>query len=374
MISRWLLAASLVLTACTPPREIVLSIDTALGVPCDIDHIRIVATSAKTTTYERSLLGARLPIAITLLDETATGAFDLEISGLQGDVEVLRAHGSMQFSGHEETETVMLDSKCTTASPCDLSAGATSSVSARGVCQYAASPALDPFEDVCNVPGNTVVAITDDTGPIALELGDVLAGSGFQFYGRPISKIWVSKDGYISFSPDNPDPGSTLTPGALDRNITGVGAPPPRQSIMAFWDTLGLQGSMNNAVGKVCYVLEGGGDNRQFRLTWEHACGTVPCTSPSPDDLNFTITLEERSHRVVLNYGVMKTGNPNRAQGINATVGLVHDAIGCSADECKLETGLCKDGVTPCGYSQVFSDAAQMPKVPDKQFIPIENR
>ncbi len=222
------------------------------------------------------------------------------------------------------------------------------------------------------------VAITDDTGPIDLALDSVLMGSGFQFYGRPINKIWASKDGYISFSPDNPDPGGTLTPGALDRNITGVGAPPPQQSIMAFWDTLGLQDAMNNAVGKVCYVFEGGGGNRQFRLTWEHACATLPCTSS--DNLNFTITLEELSHRVVLNYGTMKAGNPDRALGINATVGLVHDAIGCPADECKLATGLCKDGVTPCGYSQEFSDTVQMSqdmqmsKVPDMQFVPISNR
>jgi hypothetical protein len=53
--------------------------------------------------------------------------------------------------------------------------------------------------------------------------------------------------------------------------------------------------------------------------------------------------------------------------------GLVHDAIGCSADGCELATGLCQDGVTPCGYSPVFTDTVQMPKVPDTQFVPIAN-
>ena len=375
MISRWLLAGSLVLVACTSPRQIVLSIDTTLGVPCDIDRIRIVVKSARTTTFERSLNGARPPVAITLLDETATGAFDLEISGLHGDVEALRAFGPMQFSGHEETQTVVLGASCTVATPCPLSAvmsaGATSP-GARGVCQYAGSPALDSFEDACSVPGNTAVAVSGATGPIPLALDDVLPGSGFQFYGRPIGKIWVSKDGYVSFTPDSPDPDGGLTPGPLDRNITGMGAAPPPQSVMVFWDTLSFRDAMNVAVGKVCYVLEGSGDNRQFRLTWKHACVTQPCT-PS-DDLNFTVTLEERSHRVVLNYGDMKASNADRAQGINATVGLVHDAIGCPADECKLATGLCQDGVTPCGYSQAFTDTVQMPKVPDMQFVPIENR
>jgi hypothetical protein len=373
MMSRWLLAASLAFTACTSPRQIVLSIDTTSGVPCDIDRIRIVTRAATTTTFERSLIGARLPTTITLLDETAMGAFDLEISGLHGDDEVLRAAGPMQFSGRDETETVVLDSSCTAAAPCSLStamaAGVTSSTGARAACQYAASPALESFHDVCSVPGNTAVAINAGTGPIALALDSVLPGSGFQFYGRSIDKIWVSKDGYMSFTPDSPDPGGVLTPGALDRNITGVGAPPPRQSIMAFWDTLNFKDATNVAVGKVCYVVEGDGDNRQFRLTWKHACVTQPCTPP--DDLNFTVTLEERSHRVVLNYGDMNASNPDRAHGINATVGLVHDAIGCSADECKLATGLCKDGVTPCGYSQVFTDTVQMPKVPDMQFVPI---
>lgn len=379
MISRWLLTGSLVLVACASPRRIVLSIDTTLGVPCDIDQIRIVARSAGTTTFERSLYGARLPVAITLLDETATGSFDLEISGLHGGVEMLRATGSMQFSGHAETETVLLDSSCTPAMPCQvpaaMSAGATSP-GARGVCQYAGSPALDSFEDACSVPGNTAVTVSGVTSPILLDLDDMLSGSGFQFYGRPISKVWVSKDGYVSFTPDSPDPGGVLSPGALDRNITGMGVAPPPQSVMVFWDTLSFRDAMNAAVGKVCYVLEGSGDDRQLRLTWKHACVTQPCTPP--DNLNFTVTLEERSHRVVLSYGDMIAGNLDRALGINATVGLVHDAIGCPANECKLATGLCQDGVTPCGYSQVFSDTvqmpmAQMPKVPNMQFVPIAN-
>ena len=270
----------------------------------------------------------------------------------------MRAAEKMQFSDHKEVETVLLDS--------------TPPATARAVCQYAASPALEGFDDVCNLPGSKPVAISDSSAPVDLGLDSMLTGSGFQFYGNPIGKIWVSKDGYISFTKDNPDPNGVLTPGALDRYVTGMGAAPPLQSVMVFWDTLSFWDAMKRAVGKVCYVLEGDGDNRRFRVTWEHACVTQPCTPP--DNLNFTIALEERTHRVVLTYGAMIAGNPDRAQGINATVGLVHDAIGCPADECKLATGLCKDGVTPCGYSQVFTDTKQTPQPPDMQFVPIANR
>ena len=62
MSSRWFVTGSLALVACTSPRQLVLSIDTTAGVPCDIDRIRIVATSLKTTTFERSLVGAHLPV------------------------------------------------------------------------------------------------------------------------------------------------------------------------------------------------------------------------------------------------------------------------------------------------------------------------
>jgi hypothetical protein len=372
MISRWLLAGSLALAACAQPRQLVLSIDTAVGVPCDIDHVRITTKNTRSTVFERSLQGAQLPVSITLLDDTPDGTFDLEVSGLKGGREVLRASGSLEFSSHTGTETVLLDPKCTAdAPPCTLSdamsAGAASPVTARATCRYGATKALDSSPDACMVPNHGMVPFDTTHKPIVpvalTALEPQLASSGFRFYGQPIRRIWVAKDGYISFTQNSPDPGGVLIPGPLDRDITHMGEPPPLQSVMAFWDTLSL-----SAAG-VCYDLEGAQNNQLLHLTWNHACLTSTCTAT--DNLTFTITLEEATQRVLLTYGNMTADNMERAHGATATVGVVKDAAGCPADECALGTGLCKDGATPCGYSQVFSSTYQDPIEPNMQFVPI---
>lgn len=366
----WFPAAWLGLAACTSPRQIVLSIDTTLGVPCDIDRIRIGTRSGRKASFERSLVGARLPLEVTLLDETPAGSFDLEVTGLRGDVEILQAIGPMRFSGRDETATVLLDSRCTPATPCQLSDVAELSATPRAACRYAASPALDPFEDMCNVP-HTDVMFGDSTAPILLPLGGVLSGAGFQLYGRPIDEIWVSRNGYLSFTQDSPDPGGVLTPGPLDRHIVGVGAAPPLQSVMAFWDTLHFPATPGT-VRRACYGVPGTVGNRLFRLTWENACFSDTCAAS--DSLTFTVTVEEKTQRVAIHYGDMTASDAaERANGISATVGLVHDANGCPADECTLASGLCKDRLTPCGYSQVFTDTVQMPKPPNMQFLPVSS-
>lgn len=371
MISRWLLAGSVALVACTKPRQLVLSIDTLAGIPCDIDRIRVTATASGTATFERSLQGARLPIDVTLLDDTPDGNFQLEVSGLKGNDEVMRVSGPLQFGSKKTTETIMLDPKCTpgaqACTPADAaSAGASGQLAARSLCRYSASPALDPFYNACTGTGAKHGNVQFDSthAPARLmDVEDTLASSGFRLYGHPIDRIWVAEDGYLSFIQNSPDPSGVLQPGPLDRNVAHMGEPPPVQSVMAFWDMLSLSSS------GICYDLGGMPGNQVLSLTWSHACFT-DCTS---DDLNFSVTLEERTQRVVLTYGTMRAGNDDRAHGVTATAGLVHDAIGCIAKECQLATGLCGDGVTPCGYSQVFSEKVQMQEVPNMQFVPIAN-
>jgi len=369
MTSRWLLAGALALAACTDSRQIVLSIDTTAGVPCDIDRIRVVAKAAGTTTFEQDLKGARLPVSVTLLDDTPNGSFEVDISGLKGDVEVMRTRGPLQFSGNKAIEPVLLASTCTPDAPCALSDamadGAASPATYRVACatRYNGSMGLGSVEDACTVPGFHKAFDDGSTRPVRLkDLESALLGSGFRFYDRTIHQIWVAKDGYLSFTQDSPDPNGVVLPGPFDRDIKHLGAPPPQQSVMAFWDRLSLRPT------GICYALDGVPPHQQLRVTWPHVCLTDVCTT---DNLNFTITLEENSQHVVLTYGTMTAGNADGAHGINATVGLVNDATGCPAEECAFATGLCKDGVTPCGYSQVFSNTLQASGVQNMQFVPI---
>lgn len=367
MISRCLVVA-LALAACTDPRQLTLSIRTTAGVPCDLDLVRVVATAGGATTIDQELRGERLPVELTLLDDTATGEFHVDVSGYKNGVEVMRTSGALRFASHATVVPVTLERRCRPEVPCDLADPPAADPGDPGcladVTRYASGDALDQPDEACGLPGADRVLADGTAGPVRLtKLEDALAGARFQFYGRQVRQVWVSKDGYLSFAPDNPDPAYALAPGALDRDIRHAGAAPPPRSVMAFWDRLTLRPA------GVCYAMSGETGHHVLHVSWLNACLTTPCATA--DDLNFTITLEEDSGRVVLSYGKMAASNDAAAKGINATVGIVDDASGCPADECALATGLCKDKQTPCGYSQVFSTQVQ-PGGPAKlQFLPV---
>lgn len=377
MKSPWWLPISLVLVACTEPRTLVLSIDTNAGIPCDIDRIRIRATAAGTTMLERAVAGAELPITVTLLDDTPSGSFTLDVTGLQGNAEVMRVSGPLRFSDREVIQPVMLDATCGVDPPCPLPdavpPGSTAPPSpARFQCgptvrRYAPSTTLEGFVDACSIPAPHTGKVLMDASRKTARLDDlesVLPGFGFQFFGKPIHQIWVGRDGYISFGHDDPDPNGDIAPGPFDRGLRQIGPPPPPRSVFAFWDrlTLGADG--------VCYELEGQPTSQVLRVTWSHACVTDSC---APGNLNFTITLDESTQRVVLAYVPIVNGT-DQENGGSATVGLVDEAPGCTVDQCTFETGLCADGVTPCGYSQVFSNAVQANGVPNMQFVPVAEK
>lgn len=370
MKSIWWLAVALVLAACTEPRKLVLSIDTNAGIPCDIDRVQIRATATGTTMFERSVDGDKLPITITLLDDTPNGSFTLEVTGLKGDVPVTRASGPLQFGSGEVTQPVMLDMKCRVDTPCPLSDAMATSPAAppspvRFQCgttvrRYKASTTVEGFISACDVPapkrGSVLTTGSQKTARLD-DLDSVLPSFGFQFYGQPIHQIWVGRDGYISFGRDNPDPNGDIVPGPLDRNTNPLSPP---HSVFAFWDTLTL------GANGVCYELEGLPKSQVLRITWSQACLTQIC---SPGNLNFTIKLDESNQQVELSYDIQ---NPTDAdKGGHATVGLVDETPACPADQCQLGTGLCQDGVTPCGYSQVFSRVVQTNGVSSMQFAPV---
>lgn len=369
MITRWLIAVSTI-AACTDYRQIVLSVDTTAGVPCDIDRLRVVATSsATTTTFERSLEGERLPVQIALLDDTPDGMFTLDLFGMQGETAWTRTTGPLQFAGREDTVPVLLKPRCTAEEPCELpdSMGSAPVRSRCGprVTRYLRTTPIEGHLNACDSPEAVRVAASDTSGPIRLDaLDDDLPGFGFQFYGRTVHRIWVHREGYMSFARENPDPLGDRVPAPLDSDLTGGGLPPPPRSIMAFWDKLKLGES-----SEICHALEGVPGNQLLRVTWSQVCLTAACTS---DNVSFTITLDQASQGILLTYGDTISGSA-RALGSEATVGLVDEAARCDALACDRDTGLCSDGATPCGYSQVFTRTAQSPEVADVLFLPVDD-
>lgn len=369
------LVAALALAACSSPTQIVLSIDTTAGIPCDIDTIKVIATGADMSTFEQDVSTQRLPLVVKLSDETSNGMFTLRVSGMRGGAEVLRAEGPLVFGTTDTGQHVVLESSCTIDMPCGLGDPTASTkppppVNARTKCgeivrAYKPQPTSESFSDACVIPGSNSGTVLTGGARGAAKLGlpeEVLANFGFRFYGQPIRQIWAHEDGYISFAPNNPDARNDLDPGAFDRDLIGVGVPPPPQSAMIFWDSLTLGGS------GVCYAFEGTPGNQKLRVTWANTCQTTTCTS---DSLNFTIVLDERTQKIAFTYGPMVAANMNRANGATATVGIVNDAKGCPVAQCTLDTGLCQDGKTPCGYTQVFSKIVQSGGVKGIEFTPI---
>jgi hypothetical protein len=371
---RWLWLGSLALAACTSSKQITLTIDTTAGVPCDIDQIQVRAIAAHTTTSTHSVNGSNLPLTITLSDESADSGFQLEITGLKGTTEVLKTSGMLAFGGEDVVERVVLEPQCTVDAPCDLPDLAPSSVAAPAVLprygcgtvtHYSMQAGDAVFFDVCPLTGPNTgkIPFTGGPGAVAISaLEDALATSKFRFYGQPIRRIWVDRRGYLSFTQDNPDATDIQPPAAFDSQITGKGLPPPSQSVMVFWDRLTA-----SATG-ACYALDGEPGIQTLRVTWHGACETSPCTAKT---LNFTAVLYEHTQRVDFSYGDMEADRPELARGAAATVGIVNQATGCAVADCKADTGMCSDGKTPCGYTQVFSATDQMTGVADVGFEPV---
>jgi hypothetical protein len=362
MIRPWIAAllALLALAACTDRKQLVLSIDTTAGIPCDIDHIRVRATASHTSMFEQDVTGGQLPLTVTLSDETAQGNFTLDVIGIKAGNEVLSATGPVEFGKGDLSAAIMLDPTCTTTSPCSLpmlmARGAAPAVTAHSQCVGRYTAAVDPnpvFQDACTSVGDNVGhVLTDGTKRVEemSMLAGVLAQSDFRFYGRAVRHVWANQYGYIAFGTNNPDSTNTLFPGPLDSGITMAAAAPPQQAAMGFWDMLTL-----NTNG-VCYAVSGDPGRRRLRVTWKQVCPGATCTT---DRLSLTFTLEEDdAQRVLFTYDKLLAGASERLRGGNATIGLVRQADGCPATRCSVATGLCDDGV-PCGYTQISSNVAQ---------------
>ena len=249
-----LLVPFIAAAACGSDRaQIILSVDTSVGVPCEIDSIQIRAGATEDSVLDKQLTGGLLPLTVTLEDDTPGGTFDLVVSGLKGTTELLRAEGTLQFgAGEPLAASIVLESSCASGAPCALPAlerfteappPATRSQCGELVRRYLPGPATETFRDVCTVPGQNTGKVLTTPGENLAQLPlsvSALEDFSFEFYGQPIRQIWASRDGYLAFTPTSPDPQNDLDPGAFDRDLVGLGVPPPKQGVFAFWDDLTL--------------------------------------------------------------------------------------------------------------------------------------
>jgi hypothetical protein len=142
-----------------------------------------------------------------------------------------------------------------------------------------------------------------DDGTVAIPLG-----FSFWFYGRLYDTVWVSSNGYLSFSDAfTADVGNAQIPSAFL----------PNAIVAPYWDDLNPE-----VGGSISYLLEGQVPERRLTVTWS----AVPFFDDEARTATFQATLHEADGSIVFQYQSVETGGTHNA-GASATVGI-EDASG----------------------------------------------
>ncbi|MFT5355120.1 MAG: hypothetical protein ACI9KE_002336 [Polyangiales bacterium] len=405
MIIRSLWIACLLSACATDLTQVVISVDVAVGVPCDIDSISIrLENSGVVETLDADAMTSGLPATITVLTD-GTDVTDIVVSGELGGVEVYRASSRVTLREGETLHLpVVLTDECF-GGGCEIDGSSlavfTEVPAARGTRECVACTPSDPPVEVCNgrdddcngmtdedvcadlVERYDVVDVTgaepfvdactipgDARGVILMGANEseamapeaviaALADFSFSFYGEPVSNLWVGDNGYVTFGDAAPNATEPIQPG----NLEGTGV--PLGALIPFWERLETRDS------GVCVTLSDATD--RVVITWKDACFS-PCGSA--DRLTFSVVLEGGSDRILFLYDEMIGGDSARANGSNASGGLTSNtpvaSRNCVASMCGSD-GICESGANmgmPCGFNPLFSNDGSS-AVPSTEFSPV---
>lgn len=363
------------LLSCGSPTQIVLSIDTTLGAPCQIDRVEVVAMGSQETMVASEILVGRLPLTVALTQDGGPRDFQLEVRGFRGDSLRYVAAADLRFESNSLLGLhVVLDEDCTVGSPCTYGRGQLTDFMmepdpvertdcAGRVVVNRYELRQDSFEEHHNActdavsfvgrvlegEENRLVTLFGDGDSRAGELSDF----DFRFYGELVRRIEISSEGFIQFGDDRANLRGVESRGLDTANV-------PRPGIAAFWDDL-------RARDGVCFAMTGARPNRRLWITWANTCLGTSCRPV--DDLNFSIALDEGTDEILITYGEMVASSPDRANGLSAVAGLSNAPAMCGAAECGAD-GLCDSG-EPCGYTQAFAEEAQLLPYPSYRFTPV---
>ena len=374
MIRRAALACA-ALGAChgnLPATEIVVTIDSAFGVPCTIDALHIEATGAGATVATDIAIGdADLPGSITLVPRTTGGEVTVAVTGMRGGAPFATARGAARFDQDDSLELrFVLDRSCVPG-PCPaVGVGGFAGLPARqprrgcGERGYAWHDALFVMRDACAMHAASMAsALLDaDEREAASPLSPAVPFP-FRFYGAPVTQIWAGTNGYLGLGETRPN-ALTAAVGA-SRSLGEPGF--PGKGVLAFWDDL------RTGPSGVCFAVSGEFPDRMLWITWKEACfgpSDPMCGGDEAGALTFGAALEETTDRIYVGYRAMTAaiGNVDRARGLTAVIGVTDAAPrGCPDNLCSTG-GVCQDG-TPCGYTQVSSRTVLNP-LPAVEFDP----
>lgn len=161
-----------------------------------------------------------------------------------------------------------------------------------------------PYEWVDATVGNVLIWRGDD------DMEYAYLDFTFPFYGVRYDRLFVSANGFLSFT--------DYTWGSFF-NPTMPSAGRPNAVIAPFWDDL---------VGSTVYqVTDGVAPNRRTTIAWYKA---KHYDAPTAGSIAFQVSLYESTGEVVLRYNNVSFGNPAIDKGASATVG-VEDETGTAA-------------------------------------------
>jgi hypothetical protein len=353
--------AALLLAACAPATELIVTVDTTFGVPCTIDGLQIEATGGGATrSVEVALTGADLPGSIAVATDGEARDATITVTGLRGGEPFALARDTVKFDDDSALELrFVLDRSCVPG-PCpSVGAGGFTGlpppVERRGCGDEAYARTADPqfvIRDACDMDAEVSgVVLAGDPDADEREVPSPLSPAvpfPFRFYGERVEQLWVGSNGYVGFGAEPPH--------ALQGDVgapRSLGEPGgfPGRGVLAFWDNLRL-----GARG-ICFAMSGEAPERLLWITWKEACfsaGPTLCGAPAQGTLTFSVGLEETTDRVYVGYGTMVAAGAvdDRAKGNAATIGITNAAErGCPASACQPD-GTCGDG-RPCGYTEI---------------------
>jgi hypothetical protein len=389
---------ALALAACAPT-QVVVYVDTSLGVPCEIDEIAFDTNGDSIADRTGTISGG--PISLTLVNSGGGDYETLHVIGRKAGVDVLAGTANIKFNpGGDESFSIALGPECTPANPCTFDmTHTTAGIKApepmtRSFCSAGYSlttrtpstPPSDPlvknacsiavatsatvtFGGTCQTSQKVCVTNTDCAGesPALCVIGEVpvpdnvvsaFKATGFKFAGTPIDGIWLGEGGYAVFTDTRPN----KTRAAIGLSSTLDKSTTPAPGVMAFWDDLLPKLAANSA----CLALTSDGT---LWITWNACFTTTGCASG--DNLVFTVGLESSTDIVRIGYlSMTSSADTPDAAGNHAVVGVRAKLTpACTPDQCNATTGRCMGNDQPCGYTQAFAKTPQPMPLTTTSFV-----
>lgn len=429
------LAAVAVTAGCTKSAtQIVVAVDTTLGIPCEVDALEIdfAGPASMDGVGRQSLVSTSLPATVTLVPESGTPEVVVDVRLLAAGTVAATATATVAFvDGGSRLLHIVLDDTCAgtgctfdqsdllpfegvpaAASPtsCTDSGPPTDGGMDSGAPVDSGADACVPTSETCDGEDQDCDGDVDEDmglcgpgeaceGGVCVEQVERYTAetTDFEVFQSACSSVGFIERTLVSademeadFSMELPFPFEyygeevakiwvgdngyvTFGAAAPERTAPILRAPLDDPQAPRPGVSVFWDGLETSAMG-VCFASTGVEGAKRLIITWEEACfERVSSNCTTANRLSFSVIIEQGTNKIYFVYGPMiaEPSEIDRARGQTATIGVANEAaVGCPHADCSL-MGLCGDG-TPCGYTQAAYRTTEPMGVPNRVFTPVE--